>query len=220
MIYGVSFDGKHCYADYGLLLAEKDIDAPEVQTNTKTVTGRDGLLDLSTALDGLVHYENREMTLTFITGEKISGKNWADMLSTISNAIHGQRCKIVFDDDPNYYYSGRCTIKKHSLSNGKQTIEIEADCDPYKYKTDSTTVTASLTSTSKTITLSNSRKPVVPSITVTAQTTLTFDDSTYTVNAGTHKIPGIRLVSGSNKLTAKTVSGTGTITITYQEGSL
>lgn len=217
---GVSFNGYHSYDDFGMVLTDAEIGLPDPVTDYITIPGRSGTLDLSEALSGEIVYGDRKLSMTFATSSNRTGVAWASFLSTLSGALHGQKIKIAFDDDPDNYYTGRCTIDSHETDRIHSTVKITATCDPYKYKTDSTTVTASLTTTAKTITLSNSRKPVVPSITVTAQTTLTFNGSTYTVNAGTHKIPGIRLVSGTNKLTAKTVSDTGTITITYQEGSL
>jgi hypothetical protein len=62
--------------------------------------------------------------------------------------------------------------------------------------------------------------PACPEITVTAETTLTFGGTSYSLSAGAWKLVGIQLQEGENKFTARTISGTGTITFTYQEGSL
>ena len=67
------------------------------------------------------------------------------------------------------------------------------------------------------ITLVNSRKRVVPSITTTDSMTITFGGTSTIVNAGTFTIPTLELVEGNNTVT---VTGTGNITFTYQEGGL
>ena len=49
---------------------------------------------------------------------------------------------------------------------------------------------------------------------------LNWGGNSYTVNAGTHVIPEIRLSEGRNELDAKVSSGLGTINIVYREGAL
>lgn len=218
MIGKVSFDGKDSYSEYGLLLAKKEVDLPQVQTNMQLVPGRDGLLDLSAALDGEIHYKNRTIKLTFVAAK--SEKAWADILSTFCSAVHGQNCKIIFGEDTGHYYTGRCTVSKHTLSGGMQKIVVTCDCQPFRAKVAETSVSKSLTTTDTTITLSNGGRPVTPKIECTAETVLTWQGSSTAVSAGTHTVPAIRLSNGSNDLKAKTKSGTGKITIRWNEVSL
>ena len=62
---GVTLNEKHCTRDLGLYLTDAVIAAPEVQTSYALVPSRDGYLDLSTALDGEIHYKGREIKLSF-----------------------------------------------------------------------------------------------------------------------------------------------------------
>ena len=62
---GVTLNEKHCTRDLGLYLTDAVIAAPEVQTSYASVPGGDGYLDLSTALDGEIHYKGREIKLSF-----------------------------------------------------------------------------------------------------------------------------------------------------------
>lgn len=215
MISSVSFDGKDTYSAFGLLLAKKEIGLPQPQTNTQLIPGRDGLLDLSEALDGEVHYKNRTIKLTFLAAK--SEKSWADVLGAFCAAVHGQFCKIVFGEDTEYYYAGRCTVSKHTISNGKQTIVLTCDCQPFRVCISPSTATKSLTTTDLAIPLVNNGRPVVPTIKCTAETVLTWQGSSIALSAGTHTVPAIRLPSGKGELTAKTKSGTGTITISWNE---
>ena len=71
------------------------------------------------------------------------------------------------------------------------------------------------------MTLTNTRTPVVPSITVSAEMTLTFTikgkDYNVTLPAGTHTIPGLVLFEGDIEIG---ITGTGSATFTYRKGAL
>lgn len=69
----------------------------------------------------------------------------------------------------------------------------------------------------KELILLNDRKPVVPTITCSGETTLVMDASSYTMNAGSHKILAFQLEEGETRVK---LIGTGAASITYQEGSL
>lgn len=72
--------------------------------------------------------------------------------------------------------------------------------------------------TPKEVALSNSRKLVVPTVECSDDNTvIEFDGNVVTVNAGTHKIFDLQLKEGLNHLT---ITGFGTVKITYQEGDL
>lgn len=132
---GVSFDGVHSFLDWGLILQEREIGTPSVKTNTVDVQSVNGVLDLTESPGGEVFYGNRTLKLTFTTWKDMSGKRWPNLLSSISNALHGKKTKIVFDDDSSFYYTGRCSINSFQTSKIRQTIEIDCDCFPYKYET-------------------------------------------------------------------------------------
>lgn len=218
MIAKVSFDGKDTYSEFGLILAKKEIGLPQAQTNMQLVPGRNGLLDLSTALDGEIHYKNRTIKLTFIAAK--SEKTWADTLGAFCFAVHGQTCKIVFDEDADHYYKGRCTVSKHTLSNGKQTIVTTCDCQPFRTRITPSVASKSLTTTDVIIQLVNDGRPIIPIIECTAETVLTWQGSSIALSAGAHTVPAIRLPHGRSELTAKTKSGTGKITIKWNEVTL
>ena len=218
-ILGFYIGNYHTWTDWKLYLnGPASISLPIPQTNYVKVPGKDGYLDLSTALTGEVIYETREFSASLMS--MASPEEWPALYSKILNAIHGQRMKIILDEDPDYYYSGRFAVESPTYSGDVWSFSITGVLYPYKLKVDETEITGSLTTTAASITLENDRMPVVPEITVSKETTLTWGSNTYKVSAGTHKILDIMLVQGTNTIKAKTTSGTGTITITYQEGSL
>ena len=221
MMGKVFFDGKDTYTEYGLLLASKSISLPEVRTNMIDVPGRDGLLDASEVLTGEVTYKNRTITLKLTGVDTVSGKKWPATISDFCNKVHGKRVKITFPEDTAHFYSGRCSVGQVKLVKMMQTIPVTVDCDPWKYKNSKTTVSRDDLSTAyKQLSLPNECRPVIPTITVAQDTTLLWGSSTINISAGDHILPDIRLASGSNTLKAKVASGTGSITVTYQEASL
>lgn len=78
-------------------------------------------------------------------------------------------------------------------------------------------VYASADGTMRGLRLFNSKKRAVPAITATAPFTIYHEGNTYSVGAGTTTIPELELKEGVNDIAVK---GSGTITFTYQEGSL
>lgn len=220
MTIGVTIAGKHSLKDLCMYLTEADIGFPEVRTNYVDVPGRDGQLDLSASLDGEIHYQNRTISLTFVSTSNLSGLSWPEFLSRLASLLHGQKVTLTFDGDPGWYYSGRGAISGYAMEGNRWTVQLEFTCDPWRYKTSLTEVTASLTTSDTELILACDRRPVVPTITVSAETVLTWGTSSYTVNAGSHRIPGIRLTQGIHTLKARTTAGTGTIAVSHQEGCL
>lgn len=220
MIGKVFFDGKDTYTEYGLLLASKSISLPEVRTNMIDVPGRDGLLDASEVLTGEVTYKNRTIVLKLTGVDTVSGKKWPATISDFCNKVHGKRVKVTFPEDTAHYYSGRCSVGRVELVKMMQTIPVTVSCDPWKYKNAKTTVTGTVPeSGTLSLTLTNERRPVVPSIQVSAAATITFSGKDIAVGAGTHRSLDIRLVAGSNAIAVAAAAGT-TVDITYQEAAL
>ena len=173
--------------------------------------------DMTEQPAGRVTYKTRKITWTFAL---YPGESWDEKHRQVSNALNGRRCNITLDTDPEYYYQGRLSVSKHKVSGQLRQITVEAVCQPYKLKQIPTTSTLALTTAFKTLRLLNDRKPVVPTITLTAAATLRWKGTSIALNAGTHRVLDIQLTEGENLLEAMVSSGTGTMTITYQEGAL
>ena len=221
MISDIYIDGKSVKNEYGLLLASKTISAPSVRTNMIVVPGRDGAIDATDALTGEPIYDTRIISISLFGIKSISGKEWPVAVSDFCNAFHGKKVKVYFPEDSAHYYSGRLSVGEIKLDGGRQLLPVEIICDPWKYKNAKTTVSRSDLGTAyKQLSLPNESRPVIPTITVAQDTVLLWGDKTININAGDHILPAIRLAAGSNILKAKVASGTGSITVTYQEASL
>lgn len=116
--------------EYNMSLLGYGIATPEPNFNLVDVPGRNGTLDLTSAL-GTVTYKNRNVW--FASRMNDTTTRLIQRYSTLANKFHGQRCRMVFDDEPDYYFDGRCTISRDYIDNGAQTIRFDLEADPFKY---------------------------------------------------------------------------------------
>lgn len=217
MAKGTNFGGWHSHRDLHLIQQSVDIQPAPPKINLVDVPGADGSKDLSTQPAGRVVYGNRKVTWTFAL---YPGDNWDKKHQQVSNALNGLSCDIVLDSDPDYFYHGRLTVKKYKVNGLLRQITVEATCRPYKLKRVETKIAAKLSASYQTLALPNERRQVVPTITVTAETTLRWNTRTVVLNAGTHRVADIELQPGVNLLEAMAAGGSGEITVAYQEGAL
>lgn len=139
---GVTFGNIHSYDDLGLFMSDRPtIQLPEAKLFTVDIPGGDGYADLTESLVGEVKYENRELEFNFMIPADIDEQ--AEVYTKVYNAIHGKKLKIVLDEDPEYYYVGRCSIKPKT-KDAVMEFTIKADCEPYKYELGTRTYTANL----------------------------------------------------------------------------
>ena len=210
---GVKFDNFHSYYDFSLILSSKKIGVPQPKTELLEVPGADETLDF-TEFFGDVKFDNRKLEFEFTT--LVPQSEFMQLFSIIQNALNGKRMKIVLDEDPDFYYSGRISVKEWLADKSIGKITIECDCNPYKLKLKKTVITNAV-STEKTVTLPNLRKHVVPLFKSNAEITIEHNENSYSMSTGESKIPSIVLKEGENTLKLK---GNGTVTIEYQEGGL
>lgn len=211
---GVKFGDKHSITDWDLLMTSKSIGEPEPKILTVEIPGSDGTKDLTEAF-GEVNYNNRTLTFNFDLFQ--SPSDWWTLKEKISKYLHGKKLKIILDQDPNYFYLGRCKITNFSNDYTVAHLTIECDCEPYKYKLSETSNTKTITA-GTTYTYSNLYKSVIPTLVLSAAMTLEFKDNTYILGAGTHKVLDIKFVEGNNSI--KVTAGSGTLTVKYQEATL
>lgn len=218
MARGTDFGGIHSFRNLNLIQQRVEVGPAEPKLNLVDVPGADGSKDLSTQPAGRITYNDRKITWTFAL---YPGENWDAKHHQVSNALNGLECKITLDTDPGYYYQGRLAVRKYNLDGLLRQITVEAICRPYALKQATTVVKSSLTTTYKSISLANEKKTAVPTIEVTKETVIRWNGAEVTIPAASkYTSLDIILQPGANTLEAKTTSGTGSITITYQEGTL
>ena len=211
---GVKFGDFHSYDEWGLILQKKEIGAPEPKTNQIEIEGGDGVLDL-TDFFGEVKYKNRSLSFTFAKPE-ITQSAFLALYSVVQGAIHGKKMKVILDDDPNCFYYGRVTINKWKSDRNIGEIVIEVDAEPYKQEIGVSSFMQNVKSNA-TLSIINSKMPVVPKITSNAEFLISFGGFNEIYPSGTFTIPELELKEGINQVY---VEGTGTITFEYRRGWL
>ena len=207
-------DEKSAYDEWNIVLTKADIPLPKPKTSLVEIKGADGVLDLSEVLTGDILYNNRTITLTF---EMMDDTDYYDLISDISNYLHGKKVTISLTNDEDYYYVGRASISQWQCIKRQGIIVITVDAEPYKYSVTETKMIVNVANQTKTITLPNSRKRVCPKLNVTGTITLTINGVNYKLAEGKQQLSNFRLVEGNNVVK---VSGNGTLTITYRQGEL
>lgn len=213
---GVYFGEIHSYNDLNLILAPFTPTPATPRTNFLDIPGRDGKLDLTEA-NGEVKYNSRDFQFTFTVAPN-DDLTFDERVTVVSNALNGLRCKITLDRDPDFYWLGRCTVNKYTQDKNIGKITVKATVEPYKLRQSPSVTSFVLTDEEQIVILENDRMAAVPTIECTDDgTVVVFNGETYTLNAGETKTADIRFVEGENVLT---LSGSGTITFTWQEGAL
>lgn len=229
----VSINGIDMLSTYKMALANRHCVQPPVpKTIYQDVPGADGSLDLSTAIAGRIIYERRVITLNFGCGYPMD--KWPEVFSEILRNFHGREGKLIFDDDPMYYYAGRMTVSEYSRARTLGTFTISVNADPYKYELtasdedwlwDSFSFEKGVIRDYKELEVSGSlslnvpgtQRWVIPEITASAAMTVSYGGKDYKLKQGTNKIYDIVIKEGENMLM---FTGTGTVTISYRGGIL
>ena len=190
---------------------------PQSQSNTITVPGRNSPIRFTEAL-GRVAYQPRSFDMTFsMLGDRV---NFDTLVSAVVNRFAGQLCRVTLTEDTTMYAVGTLeAAPSYDPLTGKGTLELSCtDGDSFLYHTEETTITVT---GGGTVVLANDYMPVVPVITVTAETTLRWsvDGESFqkTINAGTWEIPELELRHGNNTVS---ITSEGVVVFVYREGRL
>lgn len=213
---GIRFGAFHSYDDFRLILSKKEMGSTTVKVQKVDIPGADGALDL-TDFFGEPKYE--DVTHRFDFSTAYPQEEFISQFTTVKNAIHGKKMRVILDDDPLFFWIGRCHVSGFTSEKGIGTISVECDCQPWKYKQDQTVI-AKVISGTHTITLTNGRKRAVPEVQVFTEAgslNINYQGNIWDLGSGSYTLPELVLVHGDNLVT---VTGTGTITFVWQEGEL
>lgn len=213
MLYGVRLGEFHSYDDLRIILTKTEISAPKVKTSYVEIQGADGSLDFTEAF-GRINYENRKINLSFVHIGFLD--DFPRKFSEIQNLLHGKKMRIIFDNDQEYYYFGRCSVDKWSIDKAMGTFNVSIECEPYKYREHETVVQFNINSSRK-ILLANDGMVTYPTFFSDSTMDIECDKIKCKIEANKETLTDILLYAGVNELS---VTGTGHLTIRYQEGSL
>lgn len=130
-MHGIIFGEKHTYRDWGLLLKSRpEISPPSPKLKLVKVPGSNRVIDLTETLTGEVKYDTRQITAEFFIMD--DRDRWPVLHSEILEHLHGKSIRIIMDDDPNYFYTGRVTVGELTPDKKTASLTITAEVEPYK----------------------------------------------------------------------------------------
>lgn len=131
MYHSITFGDKNTWDDWHLIPASRPFIAPPTpKTNVVEVPGMNGTVDLTETLTGSPTYDNRSGSFQFIVVNDYW--DWTVAYSTIMAYLHGQKMRIVLEDDPGFYYEGRFSVNQWASGKTNSSITINYDVYPYK----------------------------------------------------------------------------------------
>ena len=142
MYHSVTFGDKNTWDDWHLVPTSRPVFSPPAQkVKTLDIPGGDSVIDLSTALTGYPVFQNRTGSFEFIIPNgfepweagTIEKMHWNEVYSDIMDYLHGQTLRAVLEDDPEYFYEGRFTVKDWKSQKDWSRITISYDVGPYKW---------------------------------------------------------------------------------------
>ena len=202
-------------------LSAWELSAAQYRSQIVTVPGRDGDLDLSTALtDGTPRYGNRTLTATLERSDGTRQEREA-AINTMVNWLDGWRLDIRVPDDEGHYLTGRVRVARLYNDPAHAAVSVTAICDPWRYSNNETVVRLTAGADAQPARLTNSgRRSVVPSIQITgdeASIHLVYGGYSWVLGAGVYQLPDLVVPQGG---IAITYSGTGVVSFTYREAVL
>lgn len=234
---GVTFGNKHSYNDWKLILKSRPvISPPSPKTVYIDIPASNGIIDLTEWMQGMVVFENRTITCEF---NVIDARNrWSNIYSDIMDYLHGQQMRVILDEDPTYFYTGRWKVNEWKSDKKTSTIVIEGYVEPYKterfgsledWEWDSFNFETGIIRDYKDIrvdynlifTIEGRRKPVVPTFIVQSDDgngmKVRFKGVDYDLPEGESEVLNIILEDGQNELW---FIGNGKVSIDYRGGRL
>lgn len=197
----------------GWLRESINFPAPQTQINTIIVPGRNSPIRYTEVL-GRVSYQPRTFDITISmlgTREKFN-----QMSDQIVNRFAGRLVNVILSEELDVYCVGTLEITPgyDPLAHKGQLTINSSDADAYRYHTEETAV--AVTSVENVILL-NGFMPVIPTVTLTEETTLKWyvgtDRFIKTVSACTLNFHELELVQGENKIEITTI---GVVTFRYR----
>lgn len=193
----------------------------EYQENYVEVPGRNGALDLSTALtDGEPRYNSRTMEATLERSDGTRLEREA-AIDAMINWLDGWKMDIFLPDDELHYITGRVRVAKEYNDPAHAAVTITATVDPWRYNKNETAVHLTADTEAKTALLTNQgRRTVVPVLEITGdspQVLLSVGTASWSLSTGTYQLPDLVVRQGSTEIT---YSGSGELHFRYREAIL
>ncbi|MCB2311602.1 phage tail family protein [Clostridium tagluense] len=230
-MYGLTFNGKHSYNDFGIYLESKSLQAPSKKKIKVDVPFMNSTYDFSTiGSGGEIVYNQRDIVVKF----GISSRNKETLYSVYSDVLQWLldigKSQLIFDDINDYYFLAEVesiTSFEEVLRFGKfeakfiaEPFKISIDYvgddiwDTFNFLEDITQYNEFDIIGTKLIKLYNIGRAVAPIITVNSNMSIIIGGKSYNLQVGDNNIFGLKLQTGDNWIT---INGNGHIKISFKK---
>lgn len=138
-IYNASgkLNGINTWDDWHLMPASRPLIVPPgIRTEYIEIPGMDYIIDLSDYFNDRVIYTARGGSLEFYVMNGYG--SWANRYSEIMNYLHGKKFKLILEDDPGWYYTGRMSVNQWQSVKDWSRITLDYNFEPFKFRTTTT----------------------------------------------------------------------------------
>lgn len=129
------------YDDWHIVpLSRPLVNPPLFKEDYLDLPGVYGSLDYSRAHMGVPIYGNRTGQWEFVVLNDF--RSWEVAYSDIQHTVHGKRCFVTLEDDPEYFYVGNLKLNEWRSDPGWSRIVIDYNLEPFKYSRNKTHLSA------------------------------------------------------------------------------
>ncbi len=233
-MFGITFNGKHSFNDFGLYVEEKSILAPPKRKILSTVPFMNGYYDFSTiGSNGEQVYDMRNIIVKLALLTPTRQGLYVLYSQVLEWLLDVGQSQLIFDFMPDFYFLAEAQgvpTWDEFVDNGD--LEVTFICNPFKYginlegndiwdtfnfETDiSQTVEFDVVGT-KTVTIYNANRFVTPTINCTTAMSIILGGINYNLVIGDNVTYGLKLLNGANTII---INGTGHIKFLFRKVSL
>lgn len=212
----LTIGNKNTWLDYRLVLTRFSLEVPEIKRYTVDLPGGHGELDF-TDFFGEPKLSTRLLDVDLVYGKFPGQEIPQEVMYSILNEWHGRRLDIVDSLDPDHKLVGRVMLADLDGRKTFAKIGLQAVCDPFRLERTPTVLQGTIPAGGELFLTANiQRMPVVPEITVSAETSIAYDGVQTVVQAGTHPL-WTKLPQGQQVLKFVGTEGT-TVSAKYVRG--
>lgn len=230
-MYGITFNNKHSYHDFGFYVESKSIQSPSKKKIKVEVPGMNGYYDFSTiASAGEIVYNNREITVKFGIPSKSKSILYIQYSDILAWLLDVGKSKLIFDDIKDYYFNAEVestNTLEEVIRFGKLEVKFIAEpfktsidnvgadiWDSFNFEEDIVQTNEFDVVTMSTVSIYNAGRAVTPIINSSTIMSIIISGKTYNLLTGDNNILGLKLSSGYNDIT---INGTGHIKILFKK---
>lgn len=151
-----AMNGINTWNDWHLIPSSRPlINPPSFKSNYIDIPGANGSIDASTTILTYPKYNSNGTIATSTISESYPTYNnrtgsiefyvmndygeWYNRYSDAMDYLHGQKVKIILEDEPDYYYHGRMTVNQWRSEKDWSKIVLDYNVAPFKYELFSST---------------------------------------------------------------------------------